>query len=154
MAYGNYNNYSYNGYPYSPMSYQQYQQPTQNVMQQQANDNPFTEAHFGTIKEAEAYVVSPLKSALFLNAPVGEIYVKSADNMGVPTLSVFKKVNSQPEPQTSQIDPNLFVKRDELKEFLTKNDLEQLKSKLDILERQLKIREIEKGVEANGKPAK
>ena len=174
MAYGNYNNYSYNGYPYSPMSYQQYQQPqmAQNTMQQQMNDNPFAEAHFGTIKEAEGHIVAPNKSVIFLNNPLGEIYIKTADNMGNPSLITFKRVNNQPEPQQAQFDPNIFVKRNEfeefinkntkvevltkedLKDFITKGDLEALYNKIDVLQRKIDIRQIERGGLANGSTTK
>lgn len=165
MAYGNYNNYSYNGYPYSPMSYQQYQQQpmAQNMMQQQVSDNPFPEAHFGTIKEAEGHIVAPNKSVAFYNSPLGEIYIKTADNMGNPSLITFKRVNNQPEPQQAQFDPNLFVKRDELNGFITKNDLgnfttkddlKDLYSKIDVLQRKIDIRQIEKGGLNNGSTTK
>lgn len=165
MAYGNYNNYSYNGYPYSPMSYQQYQQQpmAQNMMQQQVSDNPFPEAHFGTIKEAEGHIVAPNKSVAFYNSPLGEIYIKTADNMGNPSLITFKRVNNQPEPQQAQFDPNMFVKRDELNGFITKNDLgnfttkddlKDLYSKIDVLQRKIDIRQIEKGGMANGSTTK
>lgn len=174
MAYGNYNNYSYNGYPYSPMSYQQYQQPqmAQNMMQQQVSDNPFPEAHFGTIKEAEGHIVAPNKSVAFYNSPLGEIYIKTADNMGNPSLITFKRVNNQPEPQQPQFDPNMFVKRnefeefiskntkvevitkDDLKDFITKGDLEALYNKIDGLQRKIDIRQIEKGGLANGSTTK
>lgn len=162
MAYGNYGNYSYNGYQYNPMGYQQYQQPqpmAQNIMQQQVSDNPFAEAHFGTIKEAEGHIVAPNKSVAFYNSPLGEIYIKTADNMGNPSLITFKRVNNQQETQTPQFDPNLFVKRDELGQFITKNDLgnfttkddlKELYSKLDVLQRKMNIREIEKGAGDNG----
>lgn len=157
MAYGNYGNYSYNGYQQYPMGYQQYQQPmAQNMMQQQVSDNPFPEAHFGTIKEAEGHIVAPNKSVAFYNSPLGEIYIKTADNMGNPSLITFKRVNNQQETQAPQFDPNLFVKRDELGQFITKNDLgdfttkddlKDLYAKLDILQRQIKIKEIEKGAD-------
>lgn len=157
MAYGNYGNYSYNGYQQYPMGYQQYQQP--NMMQQQVSDNPFPEAHFGTIKEAEGHIVAPNKSVAFYNSPLGEIYIKTADNMGNPSLITFKRVNNQQETQTPQFDPNMFVKRDELGQFITKNDLgnfttkddlKELYSKLDVLQRKINIREIEKGAGDNG----
>ena len=93
MAYNNYG--GYYGYPqYNSMSYQQYQQPMaqQQIMsnQQQNNEIPFSEMHFGTMKEAEAHIIAPLKSAVFYNKGLGEIYVKSADGMGNPYLETFK----------------------------------------------------------------
>ena len=175
MAFNYNGNYGYGGnYPYTPMSYQLYQQQpmAQNMMQQQVSDNPFAEAHFGTIKEAEGHIVAPNKSVAFYNSPLGEIYIKTADNMGNPSLITFKRVNNQPEPQQVQFDPNMFVKRDEfnefinknkqtevitkedLKDFITKGDLEALYNKIDGSQRKIDIRQIEKGGLTNGSTTK
>ena len=140
----NYNNYSYGGYGYSPynanMGYQNYQQPIaqpqQQIIQPQAqnNDIPFSEMHFGNLKEAEAYIVAPMKSVLFLNKAEGEIYVKSADNMGNPSFMTYKQVGTdKPTDNTkSVLDTKDFVKTDMLKDFVTKDDMKALDFKNDI----------------------
>lgn len=175
MAYNGYGGY-YNGYPqYSGVGYQQFQQPMmqQQMMntQQQNNDIPFSEMHFGTIKEAEAHIVSPMKSVLFYNTALGEVYIKSADNMGKPMLETFKKVgaeNKSTEPVSSEIDLKDFATRDDLKDFLTRDDLKGLlttenakefvtkqdiqgiSTKLEELSKQVKINAILKGDTNNG----
>lgn len=141
----NYNNYSYSGYGYSPynanMGYQNYQQPIAQPQQQiiqsqsQNNDIPFSEMHFGNLKEAEAYIVAPMKSVLFLNKAEGEIYVKSADNMGNPSFMTYKQVGidkHSTEEEKLVLDTKDFVKADMLKDFVTKDDMKALDFKDDI----------------------
>jgi hypothetical protein len=176
MAYNGYGGY-YNAYPQygNTMGYQQFQQPMmqQQMMngQQQSNEIPFSEMHFGTMKEAEAHIVSPMKSVLFFNRGLNEIYIKSADNMGNPLLETFKKVgmeNNSTEPVSSQFDPKDFVKREDLnalptkddlkgfltientKNFVTQDDIKALTDKLTELQKQVRINEILKGETNNG----
>ena len=167
MAYNGYGGY-YNSYPQfnSNMGYQQYQNPImqQQVMngQQQGNDIPFSEMHFGTFKEAEAYIVPPMKSVVFYNTALGEIYIKSADNMGKPALETFKKVvaeNESEKPVSAVVDTKDFVKREDLKDFLTientkdfvtKQDIQSINNKLEDLSKQVRINAILKGDTNNG----
>ena len=140
MAYGNYNGYGY-GYPQynTMMGYQQFQQPMgQNMMQPQTQSNevPFSEMHFGTMKEAEAHIVAPNKAVLFLNNPLGEIYVKSADNMGNPSFKTYKLVgadNNPTQPVSHEFDPKNFVKTDDLKDLVTKEDLRNFIKREDLI---------------------
>lgn len=176
MAYNGYGGY-YNAYPQygNTMGYQQFQQPMmqQQMMngQQPNNEVPFTEVHFGTMKEAEAHIVAPMKSVLFVNRGLNEMYIKSADNMGNPSLETFKKVGAEDkstEPVSSQFDPKEFVKREDLnalptkedlkgfltaentKEFVTKADLKALTNQLTEIEKKIRINEILKGETNNG----
>lgn len=161
MAYNGYGGY-YNSYPqYSnTMGYQQFQQPIiqQQMMnsQQQNNEIPFYEVHFGTIKEAEAHIVPPMKSVCFVNRGLGEIYIKSADEMGNPLLETFKKVgieDKSAEPKQPEIDMSQFIKSTDLEkyEFVTKKDLVGINDKLAELSKKVKINEILKGGDNNGK---
>lgn len=177
MAYNGYGGY-YNSYPQfnSNMGYQQFQQPLmqQQMMsgQQQSNEIPFSEMHFGTIKEAEAHIVPPMKSVLFYNTALGEVYIKSADNMGKPMLETFKKVgmedDNSKEPVSPVLDTKDFVKMEDLKDFLTRDDLkgvltaenakdfvtkqdiQGISTKLEELSKQVKINAILKGDTNNG----
>ena len=89
--------------------------------QTQTNEVPFSEMHFGTMKEAEAHIVAPNKAVLFLNNPVGEIYVKSADGMGNPSFKTYKLVVA--DNSTQEYDVKNFVKYDDLKDFIKREDL-------------------------------
>lgn len=128
----NYNNYSYGyGYPQynnNMMGYGQYSQDVQN------ND---IIVKYGTQKEAEPFIVPPTKSAIFLNKASGEIYVKSTDNMGNSSFATFKQVflsDNSTDTQKPVIDPKEFVKRDDLKGFASKEDVESLLAKIKELE--------------------
>lgn len=117
----NYNNYSY-GYGYPQYSY-----PMQ--------DNIVVK--YGTRKEAEAYSVMPMRTAVFLNNAEGEIYVKSTDNMGISAFTAYKQVflsDNTTETQKAVLDPKEFVKSEDLKDFATKQDVESLLLKLKELE--------------------
>ena len=162
MAYNNYGGYSY-GYPqYNPnMGYQQFQQnmgqPQQQMMQQpQNNEMPFAEVLFGNLKEAEARVVYPSKSVCFVNNALGEIYVKSADNMGNQSFKTYKQVGLEQtnEEQKPEIDTKSFIKREELKDYITFDDLNRLNEHIDKVEakvdKALRLQELLGGKE-NGK---
>lgn len=161
MAYNPYGNYGYGMYPQynANMGYQNFQQPAmqspmaqQQIMQpqNQSAELPFSETLFGTVKEAEGYIVAPNKSVCFVNNALGEIYVKSADNMGNPSFKTYKQVGVENNPsntQTLAIDPLKCVTKDDLVEFVKIKDLnkfadkqnvEEINSKLVGLENQLK----------------
>lgn len=143
MAYNNYGGFSY-GYPqYNPnMGYQQFQQnmgqPQQQMMQpqQQGNDMPFAEVLFGNLKEAEARVVYPNKSICFVNNALGEIYVKSADNMGNQSFRTYKDTGFEQKIEESkpEIDTKSFIKREELKDYITFDDLNRLNEHINKIE--------------------
>ena len=167
-----YNNYlgnnQYGGqfYP-SYMNYGNYgnvQMPQRQMPQQAPNNTmPFTEILFGTLKEAEVHIVAPSKSVCFINNAMGEIYIKSADEMGNTAFKTYKQVpltNNSTEPQTSVIDPKEFVKTSDLKDFITKedlgnfltrDDLKPIDTKLQELQRRIKINDIMAEGDKNGK---
>ena len=165
------NQYGNQFYPAYGQNYTPYQsvqsQLRQNFMQPQqvaqTQDVPFTEVRFGTFDEAKAYIVPPLKAVMFINRNNSEFYIKSADNMGEPTLEAFKysRVGDKPtEPIMPEFDPKDFVKTGDLKgfltfedtkNFLTKDDLKGIDTKLDNLQKQIKINEILKGDDKSGK---
>lgn len=166
MAYNNYGNYGYGMYPqYNPsMGYQTYQQTMQNQMAQnqimqpqaQSSEIPFSESHYGTMKEAEAYIVPPMKSVLFMNKANGEIYVKSADNMGNPVFETFKKVGAEIKAEVAhpQIKFEDYVKREQLKDYITFDDLKRIEKQLDDMgkriDKALRIKDLI-GEKENGK---
>lgn len=158
-----YNPYAQNYTGYQPV------QPTQRPTQ---SDVPFSEVRFGTLDEAKAYIVPPLKAVMFINKDFSECYVKSADNMGKPSLETFKMSKTEDYSQTgvsTVLDPKEFVKmqdleglatKDDLKAFLTadntqnfvtKDDIKVLTDKIEQLQKQVKINAILKGDEVNGK---
>lgn len=114
----NYNNYSY-GYGYPQYSMGAY--PMQ--------DNIIVK--YGARKEAEAYSVMPMRTAVFLNNAEGEVYVKSTDNMGISSFVAYKQVVVSDNPTETQkpvLDPKEFVSRQEFDNVLEK--LKELEAKV------------------------
>lgn len=158
-----YNQYQTPNYNAYGQSYNMYQsQPIQQrPMQQQSSmtppqDVPFSDVRFGTLDEAKAYIVPPMRSVMFINRNVGEFYIKTANNMGEPMLEVFKysKVDNNPTPEVkSEFDPKDYVKSSDLADFLRKNDikgfvtqedLRLINAKLEQLQKQIKPTEVVK----------
>lgn len=99
---------------------------------------PFTIVRFGTLDEAKGYVVPPTKAIMFIKSDFTEFYIKSADNMGNPSLEIFKcsKVDNNTTPAvSSDFNPKEFVKISDLNEysknFLTRDDLKLFTDKIN-----------------------
>ena len=165
----NYGQYPYGAYNQNPYM-QQVQQQRQAV--QQFQDSPYSEVAFGTLDEAKAYRVMSTKPVLIINRDLNEAYEKGIDLTGKSYLLRFKYSaieENTSQTKTTEIDPNMFVKRNEfdafvnenkkvevltkedLKDFITKGDLDALYNKLDILQRKINIKEIEKGADKDAK---
>lgn len=125
-----YASYGYNGYGYqSPVVQPQVQKPVQ------PQDFPFSVVRFGTLDEAKGHIVPPSKAIMFIKSDFSELYVKSADAMGNPVLETFKcsRANENPTlPQTPVVDPEIFAKREELKNFVTADDIKALPTREDM----------------------
>lgn len=162
-----YNSYGYNNYgSYQPQMQLQSQKP----LQQQ--DFPFSVVRFGTLDEAKGHIVPPSRAIMFIKSDFSEIYVKSADAMGNPALETFKcsRVDENtPIAVSPVLDPKEFVKSSDLtdivrkddlkglltaedgKNFLTKDDLKGITAELDKIQKQIKMSELWKGDNKNGK---
>lgn len=158
--YGSANTYGYNSTPYYQPYSQQGQQTVQPQQPMQYQEVPFSEVRYGTIDEAKAYIVGPSKSVMFINRDTSEFYIKSADNMGKPSLETFKyskSTSNSTQPVSGEIDHTEparerdmkdFVKRNELEPFLTaenakdfvkKSDIKALTDKIEVLQKQISI---------------
>lgn len=165
----NYGQYPYGAYNQNPYM-QQIQQQRQVVQQYQ--DTPYSEVAFGTLDEAKAYRVMSTKPVLIINRELSEAYEKGIDLTGKSYLLRFKyspvEENTN-QPKTAEIDPNMYVKRNEFEEFISKNkqvevitkedlkdfttkkDLKDLYEKIDVLQRKISIKDAERGLEKNAK---
>lgn len=158
--YGSAGNYGYNSTPYYQPYTQQAQQSIQPQQQIQRQDVPYSEVRYGTLEEAKAYIVPPMKAVMFINQDISEFYIKSADNMGKPSLETFKyskSTSNSSQPVSGENDPTEparerdmkdFVKRNELEPFLTaenakdfvkKSDIKALTDKIEVLQKQISI---------------
>lgn len=157
MSWNNFNNYANQGYQpfgvnqysgYANNGYQMQQPQTRQPQQTQYQELPFREVRYGTIDEAKAHIVMPNQAVMFINRNLNEFYIKSANGMGEPLVETFKYSkleNNSTETQTTNFDPNLFVKTEQLEQFvnskgfLTKNDIEQLQKQIEVLSKQVNI---------------
>ena len=125
-----YASYGYNGYGYqSPVVQPQVQKPVQ------PQNFPFSNVRFGTLDEIKGQLVSPSTAIMFIKSDLSEMYIKSCDAMGNSALETFKcsRVNENPTlPQTPVLDAEIFAKREELKNFVTTDDIKTLPTREDM----------------------
>ena len=140
--------------------------PTQPQKPLQQQDFPFSVVRFGTLDEAKAHIVPPSRAIMFIKSDFSEIYVKSADAMGNPTLETLKcsRVDENtPIAVSPVLDPKDFVKigdmgdvvrkddikglltAEDVKDFITKDDLKGISAELDKIQKQIKMSELWKG---------
>lgn len=169
-------NYSYNPYLNNNQSYGSYQpsyQPTyqsmmQNSMtqpnavqqnqqanQQQANtqyDKQIQDVRFVSEKDAHDYILLPNTRVMLIDRDNSVFYIKSADSLGTQTMEAFKftKLKEKANDVVSSIDTKDFVKREDIANFITKDELKEFEIKLDKFQKQI-IGEMLKGDGKNGK---
>lgn len=149
------------------MAQQQQVQPAQpNIQAQQAMPNttpvpqgfPIRELRFVTSEEAKAYIVMPNSNALLLDTVNGMAYLKTADYLGQSVTEYYKfnKVNADGSPiQTSEqpttqvreevkvepIDTKDFLKKDDIKGFITVNEFKSLSEQVKNLQNKLNAKQ-------------
>ena len=119
MAYNNYypTNYGY-GQMYNPL-------PNQN---QQQNNNGMIWVVGET--GADSYLVAPGQTVLLWDSTAPVIYLKSADNMGIPSKKILDYTERGTTPQKAVISPqNDYATKDEVS--LLKEEIESLRAKFD-----------------------
>lgn len=142
------NNYmGYSQYPqYNPnymQGYQAFQQPIQRPMQPQPiqtnQEIIFSEVRYGTAEEAKAHLVPPNKAVMFINRNVGEFYIKSANGMGEPTFETFtySKADVPVTPTTNTQEKLDFIKREDLKDYITFDDLNRFEEQIAQLDKKV-----------------
>ena len=147
----NYNNYNpYNQYPYTAyqnnMQYQQAQQQNINMQpnyqqmqtQQQTTYLPLT--FVNGIEGAKAFIVGANQTIYLKDSDSNILFEKKADNQGKYSLTAFKLEqidinNIGKDTNANPISTDRFIMKDDIKDFVTKNDLTALEtlfeSKLD-----------------------
>lgn len=152
----NYNNGNYGGAPFSYQTPyygnmygqgQQYnrQQPMQQPQMVQPQqpmqyEMPIQYVGYGTLKEAEAYILMPNAKAIFIDKTNGMYYEKASNNEGQSFIKHFKEVGSKDEKQQEPketIDYSLFVKKEDLGGFVSVKQYNDLVSKIEALQKQI-----------------
>ena len=97
---------------YNPFFYQNYQQQ----FQPQQNTINWVQG----IEGAKAYPVGAGNSVLLMDSDSSLMYIKSADNTGMPSLKVYEYKEVESEQKSTAIDMDRFVTKEELEEALAK----------------------------------
>lgn len=97
-------------YPNYPSYYPNFNQPQQTILWCQG------------IEGAKAYPVGAGNSVLLMDSDSHNMYIKSADQAGVPSLRVFeyKEITGQKKEEPPKIDMSAYVTREELEEIIAK----------------------------------
>lgn len=138
---------AYNFFPagYQPQTYpqaypQQMNQPQ--MYQQNAPQNQSGIVWVQGIEGAKAHPVAAGQSVLLMDSDASCLYLKSADQTGMPTLRVFDYTERTNTPQKAQnADVTEFVKAGDLSHYVTKDDL---KTAISSLKRELSKKKGEK----------
>ena len=155
----NYNNGNYGGMPFSYQTPyygnmygqgQQYnrQQPIQQPQMVQPQqpmqyEMPIQYVGYGTLKEAEAYILMPNAKAIFIDKTNGMYYEKASNNEGQSFIKHFKEVtksdktSQKQEKQENTIDYSVFAKKEDLGAFVSLEEYNKLWHKIQQLENQI-----------------
>lgn len=145
-SYNNFNNNLYGRSNYQMPSYTQpqympqqaIQQPiSQTIQQPIAIDIPIQYVGNATLKEAEAYIIMPNAKAIFVDKVNNMIYEKICGNDGLSFITAYKKVESEASAEEKHLDLGEFVKKTDLKGFITIEQYNELKEMFDGLQAQI-----------------
>lgn len=136
---------TYNTPSYMQPQYQmQPQQMVQQAQPQQPIEVPIQATIYATLKEAEGQIMYPNTKILFVDKEKGMSYLKSANNDGVSSIRYFKQVevNADGTPikeveVQEKINISDFLKKDDMKEYVTVDMYNNLLSRIEQLQKQL-----------------
>ena len=145
-----YNNNNY-GNPYMRNNYgfPTYQQPQPMAQPQQQPqpmqyEMPIQYVGYGTLQQADAYIIPPNTKGIFIDKANGMYYEKTTNNEGVSTIIQFKKVEPQaenkavePTKEQPTIDLSAYAKKEDLGQFISLEEYNKLLQKIQHLEKQI-----------------
>lgn len=119
-----YNNYFPAGYqPYQPM-YQN--NPIQNNPVQNNQQQNSGVIWVQGLEGAKAYPVAAGQAVLLMDSDSNCLYLKSADQTGMPSLRIFDYTERTETPQKPQnLDVSEFLTKDDLSLYVTKDELKK-----------------------------
>lgn len=116
----NYYNYMGNYPQYQPMNY---------VRPQMQQNGEIQAVKFVTEAEANAYIVEPNSKVLLVDKANNKFWLKWADAMGQSYQEPFRYETLNKPTQTSE-----YVTKDDILNFITKEDLKDIETKLEELQ--------------------
>ena len=148
-----YNRGSYNYMPFNQPNSQQSMQPMyqQNMMQQPIqqvaqSEVPIQEIRFMTAKDINGYILLPNQKSLLIDRASNLAHIKYTNAMGESSERVFsyKELDDKTTDngETAEKTTANFVEKTELDKFITKDDFKALTSKLESIEKKIRINEI------------
>lgn len=148
-----YNRGSYNYMPFNQPNSQQSMQPMyqQNMMQQPIQqvaqpEVPIQEIRFMTAKDINGYILLPNQKSLLIDRANNLAHIKYTNAMGESSERVFsyKELDDKTADNGEMAEKTTanFVEKTELDKFITKDDFKALTSKLESIEKKIRINEI------------
>lgn len=123
MAY----NYFPVGYQNVPQNYPQFQQSYPQNYPQQQNGIVWVQG----IEGAKAHPVAAGQAVLLMDSDSNCLYLKSADNTGLPSLRIFDYTERTSAPTKDEtVDLSGFISKDDISHYVTKDELKKAVSDL------------------------
>lgn len=140
-----YNN-TFNGGYVPQMQQRPMYMPPQPQIQDMEQLTPFQIVRFVNEKEAQAFTLLPNQKALLMDTANMKFWIKWTDSLGNSTTETYKfeKTDSGDTAKeiTQTVDTSLFATKDDLKNVVTKTELDSLKETISELKKQVKINQI------------
>ena len=129
--------------PQMPMQQPIVQQP-QAQQPMQPMEMPFNYFGYGNYKEVESHILFPNQKALFIDRANNMFYEKICNNDGISVINQYKRVENKGENQaveprndTPTIDLSSYVKKDDLGQFVSLKQYNELKDMFEKLQKQV-----------------
>ena len=140
-----YNN-TFNGGYVPQMQQRPMYMPPQPQIQDMEQLTPFQIVRFVNEKEAQAFTLLPNQKALLMDTANMKFWIKWTDSLGNSTTETYKFEKTDNGDTTKEIaqtvDTSLFATKDDLKNVVTKTELDILKETIAELKKQVKINQI------------
>jgi len=119
-----------------PIQQQPMAQPQQTPMQ---FEMPIQFVGYGSLKEAEAYILNPNAKGIFIDRSNNMYYEKICNNDGLSYIKYFKEVKPNEEKQEPKetMDYSIFAKKEDLGGFVSVKQYNDLVSKIEALQKQI-----------------
>lgn len=140
-----YNN-TFNGGYVPQMQQRPMYMPPQPQIQDMEQLTPFQIVRFVNEKEAQAFTLLPNQKALLMDTANMKFWIKWTDSLGNSTTETYKFEKTDSGDTAKEIaqtvDTSLFATKDDLKNVVTKTELDSLKETIAELKKQVKINQI------------
>lgn len=140
QLYTNWNRYNPNFNNYG-QSYYGYGQNYPQMQQQSQEQVPFQAIRFLNVDEIKGWAVQPNTTEMLIDRANKQVTIKSADMMGESSSKTYKYEpvgENSTEHKESEIDPKDYATKGDLDNFITKDQLDALNKRLDVLTLKIK----------------